>query len=49
MAKDVDVALQDILMEYKGSSSHSIEHREDAIRILNDMKLRRRYVLDIWS
>ena len=43
MAKDVNTALLDILMEHGKLSS------DDASKVLLDMRQRRRYVQDIWS
>lgn len=43
MAKDVTKALLDILMQHGSLSSL------DATNTLDEMKLRRRFVLDIWS
>ena len=43
MAKDVTLVIKDILRVYGGTSE------SDAEEIISDMKLRRRFVLDIWS
>jgi methionine synthase reductase len=43
MAKDVCAAVTEILVEHGGATY------EQANEILNEMRLRRRYVLDVWS
>jgi sulfite reductase (NADPH) flavoprotein alpha-component len=43
MAKDVNLALKEVLGEYGNLSEGEVEE------VVEGMKLRRRYVLDIWS
>lgn len=47
MAKDVEAAIVELLVRH-GSASGVADDR-DAKAVLADMRLRRRFVLDIWS